>query len=179
VRTATSILAGCSHATAFLKAVILGTADRLVATYTGITLYIMVDDMTITASGSRRQVERMVGAAGKRLTTDLEDELGGKVNQDKTYITSTEPRVAKGIQKAIGKRFQVKRVAAVRNLGVGFSWSHRALGVQKPGWPRHGRGLRGRLASGGEEQASGTSVGPVASAVLSTEPCALGSVPKS
>ena len=73
----------------------------------------------------------MVGAAGKRLMTGLEDELGSKVNQDKTCITSTEPRVAKGIQKAMGKRFRVKRVAVVRNLGVGFSWSHRALGVHK------------------------------------------------
>ncbi|MFM7987073.1 MAG: hypothetical protein ACKPKO_47960, partial [Candidatus Fonsibacter sp.] len=71
IRTTTGIVAGCSHANAFLKAVLLSTADSIVKTYGGVSLYIMVDDMTLTASGSKAMVEQCVGAAGRRLMLDL------------------------------------------------------------------------------------------------------------
>ncbi|MFM7979470.1 MAG: hypothetical protein ACKPKO_09160, partial [Candidatus Fonsibacter sp.] len=103
VRTTTAILAGCSNANTFLKAALL------VGTYERVSLYLMVDDTTVTASGSKARVERSVGVAGRRLMTDLEDELGARVNSDKSYVATTASDIAKGIQRRLGNKFKVKR----------------------------------------------------------------------
>ena len=119
--TDTTIVAGCSGATTLLKAFIIAKFDAIVAKYPTLRYCVMVDDMTIAASGTVARVLRSLPRALHALWTALAAAPPRgrdlQVSGAKSVAISSDPEVGRRVVARVGSK-RMRLVTATKNLGV-------------------------------------------------------------
>eukprot|EP00969_Alexandrium_andersonii_P304164 13445335-Alexandrium_andersonii.AAC.1 len=111
--------------------------------------------MSVGSIGAPSQVEQTVGQAGRELMSCLEDDLGGKVNASKSFLTTSRQSLYCSIVRRFGSRFPIKRGIRLKNLGIGCSQSHRNTQATAKRFSV----VRSRVARAGRVRQGGARVG--------------------
>ena len=115
-----SVLAGCVHSTALLRALMLRTLDRIQANWGGIRLRVVVDDISLQTVGTRRFVANTFPAASRELVRSLEVDLKLPVSRKKSAAVISDQTLRCEVKKALQKD-KLKVVPTERLLGADFA----------------------------------------------------------
>lgn len=138
VNASRSVLAGCTHATALLKSLLMRTLDRVTSVWSGVKLRVVVDDITAQCAGKASLVERNLAGAAAALVKGLQEDLRLPVSVTKTVAMASSNSLAWRLVKKL------------RSLGFGFPAAKhsRLLGVDyASGRKRTSHVQRGRLSA--------------------------------
>ena len=138
VHATRTVLAGCTHATALLKCLLMRSLDHITALWSGAKLRVVVDDITMQCVGKRAAVERQMVGAAMDLVNELEGRLRLPISATKTVVMSSAPGISQNV------------VRSPRRRGLRFCAAKhsRLLGVDYACGGRRGVGvLRSRLST--------------------------------
>ena len=110
------VIAGCGFAVSVIKCFTLDVYDRMYYLWPSLDISVVVDDSTLQASGSSKQVVVVVSQATK-LACQLFADLKMVVSVDKGQVVASQDNIARQIAMTLSShRFQSKR--AVKQLGL-------------------------------------------------------------
>lgn len=136
VRATRSILAGCVHATSLLRCLLLRTLDRISARWTGVTLRVVVDDVTAQLVGTRRQITHRLPLFARDFAAQVQGGLRLPISAQKTCFTASAPATLRVLKKRL-KALGWKGTVHAKLLGVDYAPGRgRRVGVRRRGLGR-------------------------------------------
>ena len=139
VETRQGVIAGCTFATSLVKAYYMEPVESLKEKWAqegvDVDIDVYLDDFTLAATGKQEKVETDMERATKETTEAIEEELGAKVAQSKTTVTSNKKKTAERLAQRIGKGVKAHSSNTLLgcDLAQGGRWRHRKGRRGKPG----------------------------------------------
>ena len=127
------IVAGCTHATALLRAYTTLSLDKLVYDFPDLRLKVVVDDMTLQMVDELEERLAPHLALGTAALLDmLSQDLRAVVNTDKTLILASSPRLLDKLHGLIKYQgWDLRKAKSAKNLGIDFACDRAAASVIK------------------------------------------------
>ena len=127
------IVAGCTHATALLRAYVIVSFDSLVYLFEDVRLKVVVDDMTLQMIGdSVSGLARAMADAAAALLDMLSGDLKAVVSLTKTLLLASSPELLQQLHRLLCRRgWDIRTARSTKDLGIDFTCEGRSVAVVK------------------------------------------------
>ena len=127
-RASQSMLAGCFDAVSLGKALLLRTLDRVAGLWVGVTLSVVVDDVSIQVIDLPHRLSKRMVDTVSIIASGLQDRLHLPISRPKTNILANSIAVRRSIAKGLrAKGLHFEQSDHAEHLGIDFASGRRLV----------------------------------------------------